>query len=95
MAHTLSANKRIRQSEARRAKNKSEKSRMKTSIKKYTSALATGDVTVAETALRESVSTIYSVAGKGIIHKNRAARKASRMEKKLNALKRQKESSEV
>jgi small subunit ribosomal protein S20 len=87
VAHTLSANKRIRQSEARRAKNKSEKSKMKTSIKKYTSALSTGDVQTAETALRNGISAIYKVAGKGVIHKNQAARRASRMTKKLNALK--------
>lgn len=87
MAHTLSANKRIRQSEARRARNKSDKSKMKTSIKKYMGALATGDVQAAEMALRASISTIYSVAGKGVIHKNQAARRASRMAKKLNALK--------
>jgi len=87
VAHTLSANKRIRQSEARRAKNRSEKSRMKTSIKRYASVLASGDVNAAEMALRKSISTIYSVAGSGIIHKNQAARRASRMTKKLNALK--------
>jgi len=87
VAHTLSANKRIRQSEARRAKNKSEKSNMKTNIKKYANALTAGDVQNAETALRKSISTIYSTAGKGIIHKNQAARRASRMAKKLNALK--------
>ena len=86
MAHTLSANKRIRQSEVRRAKNKSVKSKMKTTIKKYKSALAAGDVQTAEIALRKSISTIYSTAGKGIIHKNQAARRASRMTKKLNAL---------
>ena len=87
MAHTVSANKRIRQSRARRAKNKSEKSRMKTSIKKYAGALSTGDVEAAEMALRNSISIIYSAAGSGVIHKNQAARRASRMTKKLNALK--------
>ncbi len=87
MAHTLSANKRIRQSEARRAKNKSEKSKMKTSVKKYAGSLTAGDAQAAEAAMRESVSSVYKAASKGVIHKNQAARKTSRMAKKLNALK--------
>lgn len=87
MAHTISAQKRIRQSEARRLKNRSEKSRMKTFIKKYDKALASGDVQAAESALKEGISVIYRAANKNVIHKNQAARRASRMTQKFNALK--------
>ena len=87
MAHTVSARKRIRQTEKRRLRNKSEKSKVKTIIKKYHKAVAEGSVENAESAMRDSVSAVYRAAGKGTIHKNQAARRASRMAKKLNALK--------
>ena len=87
MAHTLSALKRIRQTEARRLRNKSEKSRMKTSVKKYLKAVEEGDIQSAETLMKESISLIYRTADKDVVHKNQAARKVSRMVRKLNALK--------
>jgi small subunit ribosomal protein S20 len=87
VAHTASARKRIRQSEARRAVNKSEKSKMKTYIKKYAAAIETKDTKTAEEALRESISVVYKAAGKNVIHKKQAARRVSRMMRKLNALK--------
>lgn len=86
MAHTISALKRIRQSEKRNIINKSNKSRMKTSIKKYLSALSeNADNT--EEALKKAVSEIYKTARKGAIHKKTAARKVSRLTLKLNAAK--------
>ncbi len=87
MAHTVSARKRIRQSEARRIQNKSAKSQMKTSVKKYLNAVADGDIANAEALIQESVSLIYRTADKDIIHKNQAARKVSRLVRKLNVLK--------
>jgi small subunit ribosomal protein S20 len=87
MAHTISARKRIRQSEKRRLANKSKKSAMKTSIKKYLKAVALGDVTSAEQLINQSISALYRTADKGIIHKNQAARRVSRLVKRLNALK--------
>ena len=87
MAHTISARKRIRQTETKRLRNKSEKSRMKTSVKKYLKAIEEKDVQSAETLIRESISLIYRTADKDVIHKNQAARKVSRMVCKLNALK--------
>lgn len=86
MAHTVSARKRIRQSEKRRLINKSDKSKMRTTIKKFNTAVAE-KAEGTEALMRESVSVLYRAAGRGTIHKNQAARRASRMAKKLNALK--------
>lgn len=83
MAHTLSALKRIRQSEKRRLINKSNKSAMKTYIKKYMKALETGADNT-ETLLKQAVSVIYKTARKGAIHQKQASRKVSRLTMKFN-----------
>ncbi|MCX4361581.1 30S ribosomal protein S20 [Mucispirillum schaedleri] len=83
MAHTLSALKRIRQSEKRRLINKSNKSAMKTYIKKYMKALETGADNT-EALLKQAVSVIYKTARKGAIHKKQASRKVSRLTMKFN-----------
>ena len=82
--------KRIKQSKIRRARNRSEKSKVKTSVKKYNTAVAKADIATAEELLRASISTVYRAASKNIIHKKQAARRVSRMTKKLNALKAEK-----
>ncbi|TYB34316.1 30S ribosomal protein S20 [Flexistipes sinusarabici] len=87
MAHTLSAKKRLRQSEKRRLRNKSYKSRMKTFIKSFLSAVDSGDVELAEKRYHEAVKVIAKLGSKGIIHKNQASRKISRLTVKLNNLK--------
>lgn len=86
MAHTLSALKRIRQSEKRNLVNKSNKSRMKTSVKKYLTALDGKDENAA-VLLKEAVSVIYKTARKGGIHQKTASRKVSRLTLKLAAVK--------
>lgn len=86
MAHTLSALKRIRQSEKRRMVNKSNKSSMKTHIKKYIKALESGDEN-AEALLKNAVSVIYKTARKGAIHNKQASRKVSRLTMKFNKAK--------
>lgn len=83
MAHTLSALKRIRQSEKRRLINKSNKSAMKTYIKKYMKALETGADNT-EVLLKQAVSVIYKTARKGAIHQKQASRKVSRLTMKFN-----------
>ncbi len=83
MAHTLSALKRIRQSEKRRLVNKSNKSAMKTYIKKYMTAVESGAEN-SEELLKQAVRVIYKTAKKGAIHKNQAARKVSRLTVKFN-----------
>lgn len=87
MAHTLSAKKRIRQSEKRRLRNKSYKSKMKTLTKKFIAAVNSGDLSVAEECFKTVSREILKISSKGVIHKNQAARRISRLAKKLNSLK--------
>lgn len=87
MAHTLSAKKRIRQNEKRRLRNKSYKSMMKTYTKKFLSAIDSGDLELAEKRYHEAIKVISKIGSKGIIHKNQASRRVSRLTQKLNKLK--------
>jgi small subunit ribosomal protein S20 len=82
-----SAEKRRRQSEERRRRNKAVKSAVRTSAKKFVFLARKRETGEAETALRDMIQKIDSAAGKGIIKKNAAARKKSRMQRLLNALK--------
>ncbi|MDR2500680.1 MAG: 30S ribosomal protein S20 [Treponema sp.] len=82
-----SAEKRHRQSEERRLRNKSVKSSVRTSIKKFVALARQKNVGDAETALRAMVKKLDTASGKGIIKKNTAARKKSRMQKLFNSLK--------
>ena len=86
MAHSLSAKKRIRQSLKRRARNRARKELIKTDVKSFLNALGTGDVNKAREALNHAVSRMDRVASKNTIHKNAAARKRSRLQRRLNAL---------
>ena len=81
-----SAEKRHRKSEERRLRNKSAKSAVKTSVKKFT-ALAQKKDPQADTALKEMIKKLDTAAGKGIITKNAAARKKSRMMRYYNVIK--------
>jgi len=81
-----SAEKRHRKSEERRLRNKSAKSAVKTSVKKFT-VLAQKKDLGAEAALKEMIKKLDTAAGKGIIKKNAAARKKSRMQRYYNTMK--------
>ncbi|UOD34036.1 30S ribosomal protein S20 [Deferribacteraceae bacterium V6Fe1] len=87
MAHTLSAKKRIRQSEKKRLRNKAYKSKMRTLTKKFVAAVNSGDLSVAEESFKTVSREILKISTKGVIHKNQAARRVSRLAKKLNSLK--------
>ena len=87
MAHSLSAKKRIRQNIKAKARNRARKDAIKTQTKAYLAVLGTGDVAKAQAELNKTVSTLDRVASKNTIHKNAAARKRSRLTKRLNALK--------
>ncbi|MGB9731975.1 MULTISPECIES: 30S ribosomal protein S20 [Calditerrivibrio] len=87
MAHTASAKKRIRQTEKRNLRNRSYKSRMKTYIKKFLEVVKSGDLEKAESVFKEAQSVIAKTASKGVIHKNNAARRVSRLSEKLLTLK--------
>ena len=85
MANHKSAIKRAIQSEARRLRNKSRKTRMKTAVKKLEEAMASNAAELAA-QLKETISVIDRTASKGVIHRNNAARKISRLTRKANTV---------
>jgi small subunit ribosomal protein S20 len=87
VAHSLSAKKRIRQNIKRRARNRARKDVIKDQVKAFTTAIGAGDFAKAEGELRQVVRRLDRTAAKGTIHKNTAARKRSRLAKRLNAAK--------
>ncbi|MEM8960837.1 MAG: 30S ribosomal protein S20 [Acidobacteriota bacterium] len=86
MANNKSAEKRIRQNERRRDRNRSYRSRMRTTIKKLRAAIESGDADNARGLLASTVSIIDKTAQKGVIHANTAARFKSRLTKQVDAL---------
>ena len=87
MAHSLSAKKRIRQNAKHRAMNRMRKSQTKTQVKHFEDALASGDVEVATEQFHLVVKKLDKTASTSAMHKKTAARKKSRLAKKLNTLK--------
>ena len=67
-------------------KNKANKSALKTNLKKFDAALASGDKAEAEVAYKAAIKAVDQAAGKGLLHKNNAARKKSSMTLKLSKL---------
>lgn len=86
MANHKSAIKRAKQSEARRMRNRSRKTRMKTAIKNLEAAIQSKSADVAVERLKEAISVIDKTASHGVIHRNKASRKVSQLTKKVNAL---------
>ena len=87
MAHSLSAKKRAKQSTKRTTINRARKSRVKTQIKHFESALDSGDVEAASEQYRLVARKLDKTAATSTMHKKTAARKKSRLAKKLNELK--------
>ncbi len=87
LANIKSAKKRIRVIQRKTLINKMRVSQVKTAIKNFDKALMDGDFDLAQEKLRFVQKKINQVASKGSIHKNAAARKISRLTKKLNAAK--------
>ena len=83
----LSPRKRERQNATRNARNRARKEEIKLELKAFTAAVTKGDAAGAEKAFREVVSTMDRVKLKSTMHRNTAARKSSRLAKRLNALK--------
>ena len=81
------AEKRHRQSEERRLRNKAVKSSVRTSVKKFQALPQKKDAGQAEAALKDMIRKIDTAAQKGIIKKNTASRKKSRMQKLYNFIK--------
>ena len=86
MANHKSAIKRAKQSELRRVRNRSRRTRMKHAIKSLEEALTSRNVEEAQSRLKEAISVIDRTASKGVIHKNHASRRISRLTHKVNAL---------
>ena len=86
MANHKSAEKRNRQAQARRARNRMNKSRMKNAIRDVNEAVTAGSPENAAEILRKAVSVIAKTAAKGTIHKKNASRRISRLTKKVNAM---------
>ncbi|MBQ4308018.1 MAG: 30S ribosomal protein S20 [Lachnospiraceae bacterium] len=79
MANIKSAKKRILTSAKRTERNKAVKSGVKTAVKKVNTAIAAGDKEAAKTALKNAASTIDKAETKGVLAKNTASRKVSRL----------------
>lgn len=79
MANTPQARKRVRQAEKARRQNASMRSMFRTYVKKVVNAIAAGDRAAAEQAYKDAVPVIDSIARKGLVHKNKAARHKSRL----------------
>ena len=86
MANSKSAEKRARQATVRRANNVTQRSKVRTSIKRVVAAVQSGEKDQAAAALREATPVIDAMARKGIIHRNKAARQKSRLAKRVKAL---------
>ena len=86
MANTPQAEKRIRRNERRAAVNKARLSRIRTHVKKVESAIEAGDKAAAQTALLAAQPELARGVAKGVLHKNTASRKYSRLSKRVSAL---------
>lgn len=86
MANNKSAEKRIRVAEQKRQRNRPFRSAARTYVKKAELAVRAGDQTVAAAAVGDAISMLDRVASKGIIHKNNAARRKSRLMAKFNRM---------
>ncbi|MFZ0790578.1 MAG: 30S ribosomal protein S20 [Chromatiaceae bacterium] len=86
MANSAQARKRARQAENRRQQNTSQRSTMRTFVKKVVKAIQLGDKEAAAQAYKDAVPRIDSAAGKGLIHANKAARHKSRLNAHIKAM---------
>jgi len=86
MANIKSSEKRVLLSRKAAARNKAARSLMKTNIKKFDAAVSDGDAKAAQSAYITAVKTVDRAATRGLIHKNKAARRKSALTKQLNAV---------
>lgn len=86
MANTKSAKKAIRKTIARTAINRARRSRMRTFLRKVEAAIASGDKGAAEQAFHAAQPELMRSAQKGVIHKNTASRKISRLSAHIRAM---------
>lgn len=86
MANIKSAKKRIRQTERRTIRNRLIRNTMRTYIKRVEAALSNSDKKAATEAFKEAMPKLHRSVQKGILHKNTAARKLSRLSARIKAL---------
>ncbi len=86
MPNIKSSKKDVIRSKVAYEKNKADKSELKTCLKKFEAALATGDKAAAEAAYKAAIKAVDKAVTKGLLHKNNAARKKSSLTLKLNKL---------
>ena len=86
VANIKSQIKRNRTNEAARLRNKSVKSALKTSVRKFREAAAAGDKAQAEVLMREASRQLDKAVSKGVIHSNQAANKKARMTRRLTTV---------
>ncbi len=86
MANTAGAKKRVRQTARKTAVNRDRRSRIRTSVKKVEEKIASGDKDAAQAALKAAQPELMRGVTKGIVHKNTAARKVSRLSARIKAL---------
>jgi len=87
MANTKSAKKATRVATRRTRINKNRLSRVRSEVRKVEEAITKGDRTMAEAALKAAAPELMRGAQKGVLHKNAASRKVSRLTKRVKALK--------
>ena len=87
MPNSVSAKKRLRQNLVRRARNRAQKSVLKSQVRKVREAIAAGNVEAGETEFRLAAKRLDKAAAKGVVHANLAARVKSRLSTALKAAK--------
>ena len=83
MANTRSAEKRNRQAQQRRLRNAAVRTRIKTSVKRVREAIAAGDLPAAKDALQSASRVLDGAASRGVVHRNAASRRISRLAKAI------------
>jgi small subunit ribosomal protein S20 len=86
MAHTTSAKKRIRQTERRTIRNRARKSRMRTYVRQVEEAITAGNKEAAESAFKLAMPELHRGVTKGVMHRNTAARKLSRLSARIKSM---------
>ena len=86
MANSAQARKRARQASAQRDHNMSQRSELRTAVKKVRKAIEAGDKSAAQAVFQSTMSVIDRIADKKIVHKNKAARHKSRLSAAIKAL---------
>ncbi|MEA2172555.1 MAG: small subunit ribosomal protein [Blastocatellia bacterium] len=86
MPNHKSAEKRVRQNEKRRVNNRSNRTRLRTTIKKLRAALTGSDANQVNELLPQTISTIDKAVQKGVLHRNAAARYKSRLTRRVNGV---------